>query len=81
MCFKAGGPNLFRNRANQQEVSGEQATEASSAAPHHSHYSLNYPLTAALDMEKLSSTKLVARVKNVGDCCFKGLCLQFCGTL
>ena len=36
------GPRPVRNRAAQQEVSGGQASEASFAAPHGSHYRLNY---------------------------------------
>ena len=33
-----------RNQATQQEVRAGQASEASSAAPHHSNYRLNHPL-------------------------------------
>ena len=46
---------------------GRRASEASSAAPHHSHYSLNHPPTPPPYMEKLSSMKLVPGDKNVGD--------------
>ena len=35
------GPQPVRNRAAQQEVSSGRVSEASSAAPHHSHYCLN----------------------------------------
>ena len=38
----SSGPWPVRNRAAQQEVSGVRASEASSAAPHHSHYRLSY---------------------------------------
>ena len=36
------GPRPVRNRATQQEVSGRRASEASSDAPHHSHYHLSH---------------------------------------
>ena len=36
------GPQPVRNRAAQQEVSGGRVSEASSAAPHRSHYCLNH---------------------------------------
>ena len=37
-CPQPPGRGLVRNRAAQQEVSGSGVSEASSAAPHHSHY-------------------------------------------
>ena len=36
------GPRPVRNRTTQQEVSSRQASKASSATPHHSHYRLNH---------------------------------------
>ena len=42
----AGVPNLRAvDWTAQQEVGGGQASEASSAAPHRSHYCLNHPPT------------------------------------
>ena len=61
-----GVPNPW---AAQQEVSGGRVSEASSAAPHHSHYRLHHPPQPP-SVEKLSSTKLVPGAKKVGDCCF-----------
>ena len=37
------GPVPVRNQAAQQEVSGGRVSKASSAAPRHSHYSLDHP--------------------------------------
>ena len=67
-----------RNRAAQQEVSGRQASEGSSAAPQRSHYHLSRlppppppPAPATrLYVEKLSSTKPVPGAKKVGDRCY-----------
>ena len=39
----ATDPRPVRNRAAQEEVSGEGAREASLVAPHRSHYRLNRP--------------------------------------
>ena len=36
-------PGLVRNRAAQQKVSRKRVREASSVAPHHSHYRLSLP--------------------------------------
>ena len=92
--FKTGVPKLpdwtdrsprpVRNRAAQQEVSGGQEREASSAAPHRSPSlallpepyppALHHPHTPAPSVEKLSSTKLAPGAKKVGDCCFKINC-------
>ena len=62
------GPGPIRNRAAQQEVSGGQASEASPAAPHRSHYLLNHsPRLPPRSVEKLSSMKSVPGAKKVGD--------------
>ena len=58
-------PWAVRNRATQQELSGRRASEASSAAPHRSHYHLNHspcPLPP-LSVEKLSSKEPVLGAK------------------
>ena len=60
VSVEAGVPN----QATQQ-VSGGQASEASSATPHHSHYHLNHPSTTP-SVEKLSSTKPAPGAKKVG---------------
>ena len=62
------GPQIGRNRAAQQEVSGGRASEASSAVPHRSHYHLNHPhpTPSTPCMEKLSSMKPVPGAKNLG---------------
>ena len=67
------GRQPVRNRAAQQEVSGRQASEASSAVPHRPHYHLNYPPTT---VEKLSSTKPVPGAKKVGDHCSSTLTIE-----
>ena len=64
------GPRPVRNQAAQKDVSGGRASEASSAAPHRSHYCLNCPPAhppAQPSMEKLSSTELVPGAKTLGD--------------
>ena len=73
------GPRPVRNRAQQQEVSGGRASEASSAASHRSHYRLNHipPSPTPRSVERLSSTKPVLGAKKVRDHCHKGLCLDW----
>ena len=66
------GPQPVRNRAAQQQVSGGQASKASSAAPHCSP-SLALPpepFPTPESVKKLSSTKPVPGAKKVGDHCF-----------
>ena len=41
--WAASGPQPVRNQAAQQEVGSGRANQASSAAPHCSHYCLNHP--------------------------------------
>ena len=78
----SSSPWSVRNRAAQREVSGGRAKEASSAAPHRSHYCLNHrwhhwhyhlkhPRPLPPSVEKLSSTKPVPGAKKVGDLCSK----------
>ena len=64
-------PQPVRNLAAQQEGSGGQASEASSAAPHRSHYHLNHP-PCPQSVEKLSSMKPVPGAKKVGDHSYTG---------
>ena len=77
--FNKGAPNSravdgYRswpvgNWASQQQVSSGQASEASTATPHRSHYHLNHPplpRTLATSVEKLSSKKMVHGAKNLG---------------
>ena len=53
-------------------MSGGQASEASSAAPHSSRYLLSHhPPTPPPSVENLSSTKMVPGAKKVGDCWVK----------
>ena len=56
-------PPPVRNQAAQQEVSGRQVSEASSAHPYCSHYRLNH---TPQSVEKLSTTTPVPGVKKVG---------------
>ena len=75
------GPLPVRYPAAQQEVSGRRASQASSAALHHSHYHLSHPPchpTPPLPMEKLSSTKPVPGAKNVGDHCSRVFRVRSC---
>ena len=58
------GLQLVRNHATQQEVNIVLGREASSVAPHRTHYHLNLPLPAS--MEKLPSMKPVSGAKQVG---------------
>ena len=58
------------NPAAQQEVSGGQVREASSAAPHRSHYHLNIHPRPPF-VEKSSSTKPVPGAQKVGNRCSK----------
>ena len=59
-------PRPVKSQAAQQEVSSGQASEASRAAPHRSHYCRNQTPTPH---GKMSSTKLVPGAKKVGDLC------------
>ena len=65
----SAGPRPVKNQAAQQEVSGGQVSEASSAArhrPHCSRYRLNH-IPPTPSVEKLSSMKPVPGAKKVGD--------------
>ena len=60
-------PGLLRNLASQQEVKGRPASEASSAAPHRSNYSLNHPPSPTpRSVETFSSAKPVPGAKMLG---------------
>ena len=61
-----------RNRAAQLEMNDRHSSEASSAAPHCSHYCLNLLSLHHLSMEELSSTKPVTGTKKVGNLCLRG---------
>ena len=62
-------PRPVRNRAAEQEVSGGQASKASSLPPRRLHYGLDHP---ALSVEKLSSMKRVPGAKMLGTAALEG---------
>ena len=66
-------PRPVRKRAARQEVSGRHASEASSAAPHRSHYCLNHPPSPPPPTPVHGNTVFhETGAKKVGDRCVRG---------
>ena len=76
-CSKPGLPNPrardqpVRNQAAQQEVSGGRQSEASSAAPHRSHYHLNHAPAPVPVHGKIIFHETGPWCQNVGERCSK----------